>query len=47
MEGPAPRRIVREQACDLGDREHEDEVEEELERGDLVLVVALELALAR
>jgi len=37
--------IVREQARDLGDREYEDEVEEELERGDLVLVVALQLAL--
>jgi predicted GTPase len=29
----------------LGDREYEDEVEEELERRDLVLVVALQLAL--
>ena len=37
--------IVREQARDLGDREYEDEVEEELERGDLVLVAALVLAL--
>jgi len=27
-----------EEARDLGDREHEDEVEEQLERGDLVLV---------
>ena len=45
MEDAAPRRIVREQARDLGDREYEDEVEEELERRDLVLVVALQLAL--
>jgi hypothetical protein len=40
-----PCRVVREQARDLGDREHEHEVEEELERGDLVLIAALELAL--
>jgi len=31
---------MREQARDLGDREHEDQVEEELERCDLVLVAA-------
>jgi putative membrane protein len=31
--------VVCEQARDLRDREHEDEVEEELERGDLVLAV--------
>ena len=37
-EDPAPRRVVREQDRDLGDREHEDQVEEELERSDLVLV---------
>src|SRR5205085_9923611 len=33
----SPRRVVREQLRDLGDREYEDQVEEELERGDLVL----------
>ena len=43
-EHAAPRRVVDEQARDLGHREHEDEVEEELERGDLVLRVGLELA---
>ena len=47
MEDAAPRRIVREQARDLGDREYEDEVEEELERGDLVLLLALDLGHAR
>ena len=40
-----PRRIVRQLARHLRDREHEDEVEEELERGDLVLGVGLELDL--
>ena len=45
MQDPAPCRVVREQARDLGHREHEDEVEEELERGDPVLVAVLELAL--
>jgi hypothetical protein len=34
-----PRRVVREQARDLRDREDEDQVEEELERGDLMLGV--------
>ena len=34
-----PRRVVHEQARDLRDREHEDQVEEELERGDLMLGV--------
>src|SRR5919201_363 len=36
-EDAVPRRVACEQACDLGDREHENEVEKELERGDLVL----------
>jgi hypothetical protein len=40
---PTPRRVVREQARDLCDREHEDQVEEELERRDLVLGVRLVL----
>ena len=43
-EDSAPRRVVREQDRDLRDREHEDQVEEELERRDLVLVEVLELA---
>jgi hypothetical protein len=43
--GFTPRRVVREQARDLGDGEHEGQVKEELERGDLVLVAVLELAL--
>jgi hypothetical protein len=34
----APGRVVREQSRHLRDREDEDQVEEELERGDLVLV---------
>jgi hypothetical protein len=38
-----PRRVVREQDCDLGHREHEGQVEEELERGDLALGVMLVL----
>jgi hypothetical protein len=37
----APRGVVHEQARDLGEREHEDQVEEELERRDLVLGVVL------
>jgi len=44
-EEPAPRRLAREQLRHLGDREDEDQVEEELERGDLVLVAACGLAL--
>ena len=44
-EDSTPRRIVREQARDLRHREHEDQVEEELERSDLVLGVVLELVL--
>ena len=36
---PTPRRVMREQARDLRDREHEDQVEEELERRDLMLGV--------
>ena len=40
-----PRRVVHEQARDLGHREHEDQVEEELERGDLVLGGVLVFAL--
>ena len=46
-EDTTPRRVVREQDRDLGESKHEDQVEEELERGDLVLVLALELALVR
>ena len=46
-EDSTPRRVVREHDRDLGDREHEDQVEEELERGDLMLVEVLELALVR
>ena len=37
----APRRVIGEQARDLRDREHEDQVEEQLERGDLMLAVKL------
>jgi hypothetical protein len=33
------RRVVGEQRRDLGEREHEHEVEEELARGDAVLLV--------
>ena len=44
-EDATPRRVVREQDRDVGDREHEGEVEEELERSDLVFVAALLLAL--
>jgi hypothetical protein len=40
-----PTSVVREQARDLGDREHEDKIEEEFEGGDQVLVAALLLAL--
>jgi len=43
-EDPTPRRVVRQQDRDLSDREDEDQIEEELERGDLVLVAALILA---
>jgi signal transduction histidine kinase len=39
------RRVVREQDRDLSDREHEHQIEEKLERCDLVLIAALELAL--
>ena len=45
VEHPVPGRVVREQARDLGDREHEDEVKEELERRDLVLVAVVGLGL--
>jgi hypothetical protein len=45
MEDSTPRRIVRQQARDLRHREHEGQVEEELERSDLLLVAVLELAL--
>jgi hypothetical protein len=41
-----PRRVVREPARDLRDGEHERQVEEELERCDLVLVAVLELEVA-
>ena len=41
-EHSTPGRVVREQARDLGDREHEDQIEEQFERGDLVLVAVLE-----
>ena len=44
VQDPAPRRVVREQARDLRNREDQDQVEEELERGDLVFG-PLELAL--
>jgi hypothetical protein len=44
-EDSTPRRLVRQQARDLSDREHEDQVEEELERGDLMLVAVLEFGL--
>jgi hypothetical protein len=40
-----PGRVVDQEARDLRDREHEDEVEEKLERCDLVLVAACRLAL--
>ncbi len=43
-ENPVPRRVVREQDRDLGKGEDEGQVEEELERGDLVLRVWLGLA---
>ena len=42
-EDSTPRRVVREHDRDLGHGEHEGQVEEELERGDLMLVV-LDLA---
>jgi hypothetical protein len=38
-EDSAPGRIASEEARDLGDREDEDEVEEQLERCDLILVL--------
>jgi hypothetical protein len=41
-EDSTPGRVVREQGRDLGDRENQDQVEEELERRDLMLVAALE-----
>jgi len=44
-EDSTPRRVLREQSRHLRDPEHEDQIEEELERSDLVLVV-LELALS-
>ena len=40
-EDAVPGRVVREQLRGLGDREHEHQVEEELERGDLVLEVGV------
>ena len=40
-EDASPRRVVREQSRDLRDREHEGQVEEELERRDLMLAVEL------
>ena len=43
-EHSAPRRVVREHDGDLGDGEHEREVEEQLERSDLMLRVELGLA---
>ena len=43
-EDPVPRRVVREQDRDLSKGEDEGQVEEELERSDLVLRVWLELA---
>ena len=44
MPESASRRIVREDGRDLGEREDEDEVEEELERGDPLLPHGLLLA---
>ena len=43
MEDSTPGRVARKQARDLGDGEHEDQVEEQFERGYLVLGVALVL----
>jgi hypothetical protein len=43
VQQPMPRRVVREQTRYLRDREHEDEVEEELKRRDLVLTFLLPL----
>jgi hypothetical protein len=43
VEDTTPCRVARKQARDLGEREHEDEVEEQLERGDLMLGLALVL----
>jgi len=40
-----PGRMMDEEARDLGDREHEDEVEEQFEGGDLVLVAVCGLSL--
>jgi hypothetical protein len=45
VEDSSPRGVVRQQACDLSDGEHEHEVEEEFERRYLVLVAVLRLAL--
>ena len=44
MPESAPRRIVREDGRDLGEREDEDEVEEQLERCDSLLALGALLA---
>jgi hypothetical protein len=44
---PAPRRVVRHQRRDLREREHEDQVEEQLERRHAVLVLGVLVAHSR
>ena len=44
MPQAAPGRIIRQNRCDLREREDEDEVEEELERRDALLALDVLLA---
>ena len=43
MPETAPSRIVRQHRCDLGEREHEHEIEEELERRYALLTFSVQL----
>jgi hypothetical protein len=47
MPQPAPRRIIRDDRCDLREPKDEDEVEEELERSDALLALNVLLAHSR
>jgi hypothetical protein len=44
---PTPRRIIRQNRRDLREPEYEDEVEEELERGDALLALGVLFAHGR
>ena len=43
MPETAPRRVVRQHRCDLGEREHEHEIEEEFERRYALLTLSVQL----